>query len=340
MTGLVCAAAADTSRGLDITFEPNSNEMLFKNRFAVSYRPGFNIQAKFRNIGAIPPANNPGTTGTDQDHTYDDGYVKRDSATGDGKTWNWGYVNASQVPGNNTIAFHSSQSMGDGSTKGAGDDIHQGFELNYQRYLGHLGAGTWGFDAALNFTDVNLRNKESVITTARRITDVYGLNGVVPPQPPYNGTFTGPGPLISDTPTRTIDNVAGATVTGSHSIDANVYGLHLGAYGSIPLSDRVDLLVSGGFALALIDSTFRYHEAATTVFGPSGSASGQGSATGVRAGAYVGVDGVYHLNDRWDVFVGAQYQYLDSFSQKANGRVAQLDFSGSIFVRAGVGFAF
>jgi hypothetical protein len=35
------------------------------------------------------------------------------------------------------------------------------------------------------------------------VTDRYPLNGMIPPSPPYSGTFAGPGPAISDTPTRT-----------------------------------------------------------------------------------------------------------------------------------------
>ena len=39
---------------------------------------------------------------------YDDGYNRVDtSGNRDGLTWFWGYENASQVPGNDTVVMHS-----------------------------------------------------------------------------------------------------------------------------------------------------------------------------------------------------------------------------------------
>jgi len=63
-------------------------------RIALGYRVGFNISAKFRNLGSAPLANNPSVTGL----SYQDGFVGTDN-TGNagGLTSFWGYENANQV---------------------------------------------------------------------------------------------------------------------------------------------------------------------------------------------------------------------------------------------------
>src|SRR4051812_20668321 len=49
---------------------------------------------------------------------------------------------------------------------------------------------------------------------AELITDSFPLNGVLPPSPPYDGTFGGAGPVISDTASRTITSInVSATLT-------------------------------------------------------------------------------------------------------------------------------
>src|SRR4030095_10203899 len=78
-----------------------------RNRFGLSYRSGFNINGTFKGLGGLPAQTNPGPPTGRAARVYDDGYVLTDSGANPGLTWNWGYQNASQVPGNDTIQFHS-----------------------------------------------------------------------------------------------------------------------------------------------------------------------------------------------------------------------------------------
>src|ERR1041384_8244063 len=80
-----------------------------KNEVSLGYRMGYLLTAKFKYLGGFTMQSDPGPkTGTYQNHTYDDGYVVRDSRNphADTYTWNWGFNSPSQV----TLA-------GDGSYK-------------------------------------------------------------------------------------------------------------------------------------------------------------------------------------------------------------------------------
>src|SRR5205085_771747 len=102
-------AADDTLRvKLD---EPPGPE---KNRFGLSYRAGFNITARFKNVGNVgrpggsANGRDPGpATGGDVDRFYDDGYNRVDiSGNGFGLTSFWGFKNAGQIVGD-TVEMHS-----------------------------------------------------------------------------------------------------------------------------------------------------------------------------------------------------------------------------------------
>src|SRR5438034_8700182 len=130
---------------------------------------------------------NPGGTAAGEDHTYDDGYVKQDSrGVSEGYTWNWGYQSSGQVPGNDTIQFHSAVSQGDGELKDVTSDPQHGMELTYERWLGRVGtSGNWGLALAFNYANIGIRTDGTALANA--LTDTYALNGVVPPEPPYSG---------------------------------------------------------------------------------------------------------------------------------------------------------
>jgi hypothetical protein len=315
---------------------------MFKNRVGMSYRPTFLISASFRNIGAAGPASNPGLAAPDQDHTYDDGYVKRDSATGDGYTWNWGYQSNGQTPGNDTIAFHSAQSRGDGRLDGISSEPQHGLEITYERWMGRLADnGNWGWAFAFDYANVGIRTDRSARATGFRTTDTYALNGVITPEAPYNGSFDGPGPLISDLPSRSGTTLpSGALVNGRHEIDADVFGLHVGPYFEFPLNDRWNVNFSSGLALAVVNSKFSFSESASVGGVPVGSVSGAGSKADVLFGGYVAVNFSYALSPQWNLVTGVEYQGLTDFKQTANGREAKLDFLTGVSVKAGLSFSF
>lgn len=312
-----------------------------KYTIGLSYRPGFNIRAKFSHLGVAPAQTNPGPPTGGTDHYYDDGYNLVDSAGHDGYTWNWGYQNNSQVPGNDTIQMNSWSTAGDAASDTVYDAPQQGIELTFRRSLGRLGNGAWGLEAALNYLNLTFRDQESLSATANRLTDSYALNGVVPPEAPYRGTALGPGPLIGDTPVRSLASIpGGARVTGSRELNAHLYGLRLGPCWEIPLNEKFTLSLNGGLALGWIDSEFSYQETVTLGGLSAPPSSGAGSDSDFLVGGYVGANFWYALTKSWGLFMGAEYQYLTGFSQTVNGREATLDFSRSIFPKAGLCFSF
>jgi hypothetical protein len=311
------------------------------NHLGLNFRLGLNINARFENIGASSSTAQPGPAmGGGLDRTYEDGFVRMDSSGNQGSlTWNWGYQNASQLPGNDTVLMHATSTTGATSRHG-GDDAYPGFELNYQRDLGHYRWGRWGIKLASGYSDVEIRDTRPLSTRANLITDAYGLGGITPPLAPYAGTFDGPGPVIGDMPTRTLsDWPDGAVITGSRRLDAALYDFRLGPYIQFQLVPRLTLLAGGGLAAAVVDSRFSFAETITTAAGAV-QASGTDSRSKGLVGGYAEAGLTYRISRPISAFAGAQFQALGDFNQRAAGRTAKLDLNQSVFFLAGIQWHF
>lgn len=325
---VAAAIGAQSTNGVRV--DGNADRPL--NRFGLSYRAGFNISAKFKNIGGFPAQSNPGAAIAGINHNYDDGYNRVDSSgnTSD-KTWYWGYERASQIamrPGADFLMLSSTS--GSGSTREADDDVQHGGELSYQRELGKIGRVYWGVEAAFNYSSVEFEDDSAASLT--RITDSYSLGTVVPPQPPYHGSFQGPGPVISDIPIRSITQI---TLPGNRNFEADIYGFRLGPYVEWPLAERWSFLFSGGLALASINSDFSFSEQVGAV-----TQRGSGSHSDWNFGGYVNANIIYNITDAVDVFTGVQFQHLGDYDHEVGGRKAEIDLGQSIFAVVGVGFSF
>ena len=310
------------------------------NWFSIGPRFGFNNSVRFKQLGNIPSSSAPGpATGGATDRTYDDGYVKVDSSGNlGGQTWNWGYNNGTQVQGD-TLNFHSASSAMNAQSEKS-DDPQLGFELAYGRRLGKVSEhGSWGLMAAFNFTDFSIRDGRNISGNGSLITDSYALGGTVPPEPPYSHGATGFGPIIGDSPNRTVSADA-VTITGTRKLEAQLYGLRLGPYLDLPITRRFSGRLEGGLSLALVDSTFSVNETLSFAGGSVVSRVGSASKTDVLAGGYIGGDLSYTLTQRTSVFTGAQYQYLGTFSQTVAGEKAELDLAGGIYLTFGLRFGF
>jgi hypothetical protein len=298
------------------------------NRFGLSYRAGFNITASFKNKGPSS-ASDPGPAMGGVDHNYDDGFNRVDiSGNAGGMTWNWGYASASQIVGD-TLAFSSSRA---GTiNRDVAADPSSGLELTYNRQLGTCDNWRWGLEAAWNYSALSLRDK-SVAGNGPLTVDTYRLGGIVPPLPPYAGTFAGPGPLIGDTPTR-------LPVTFVSKLDADVFGWRLGPYVDIPLSDRLTFSLSGGLAVLLVDSELDFHES-VTVGSSKISKSVSGSHADVLPGGYLSGAFSVAVTESLRVFTGAQYQGAGHYVHREGNKQATLDFGQSVFCMVGAAFSF
>ncbi len=312
----------------------------FRQRIGLGYRMNFNMSAKFGNVGGMIATSNPGpATGSNVDRTYDDGFNRVDvSGNAGGQTWFWGYTDASQIVGD-TVVMHS-RSVSSTSSEET-DDPQHGTELTYNIELGATKSWRWGMEAGASYTAFNVTNSKPMSGNVVVISDAFALNGVVPPMAPYSGTFNGPGPMISSTPVRTISTTpGGATITGERALDADLFGFRLGPYLEIPIASRMALSFSGGLAVVVVSSDFRFHETVTIPGSGSTSRSGSGNDDAVLAGGYLSGNLSYALTDRVSLFGGVQYYVLGDQEQTANRKSATLDLGSSVGVLLGATFSF
>jgi hypothetical protein len=326
------------------------------NRFGANFSMGFNIDVRFKNLGGFQrpaavndPAANPPRVG----YVYDDGYVLGDNNSHQslGYTWNWGFQSPNQVVSPDgpyqSLLQHRASALNDGSSKADGDP-GLGFELTYNRQLGKLGRGRWGLFGAFGYLNVDVTDGQNVPTTLAQTTDYYALDGLVPYNPttsrnPYQGTYAGPGTLINKEPvsSSTVPVPNGATVAGRRDFEADLYGFRVGPYLEFPLGKRLAVGLSGGVAFAYVDSRFSYTETVTIPgIATSTEASGSGTHNDWLVGGFVEANLSYALSRSLDLSLAARYQYLGTYSQTVDNRVAELDLSKSIFLTVGVGYSF
>lgn len=332
-TTCILSAAVPATSGLaqDAVIIGNAN------RLSLGARVGMNFTANFRNQSQ----SNPGAGIGILNRNYDDGYVRVDSGgIGSGGTWNWGYQNASQVSGD-TLVFHSDQlATVPLEAEQDSDDIRPGIEVIYQRVFGKffLG-GHWGFEGSIGYTDLDIEDNSSANGVLTHITDTYDLNGVVPPTAPYNGTFDGPGPILSTIPTRTTPTEAAFT-TSHQQLSGYVIGVRLGPFFEWNLGKRFAVAFSGGLVLAPTKIDYEFSETTSVSGGPPTTIRGESDATDLLYGHYVA--GTLHCNltRSWGLFASAQFQTLNELEQKVAGRTATLEQDSTFYGVAGVSYRF
>jgi len=326
--------------------DPATNSFL--NQLSFSARLGFNIRAKF----------GPRTTPDGMSYNYIDGYVLPDS-TGDfnpypptstfpkGLTQNLGYDNsASQVTGNNTILTTRSAPGTDLSSRSFDDDPQLGAELTYTHELGTRGNVHYGIEMAANYMNVCLRDNSS--SAGYAFQDAYPyFSGTTPPTSPtdagqpYQGRFSlgqQAAFVIGDTPVSSTRVFA--TVAEHCQFDANLWGFRLGPWLEVPLSETVNLSLSGGLAVGLLDASASWSQTLSINNVVSSHASGSGSDFDVLWGGYVGVNAAWRFADRWSLVGGVQFQDLGHYNHDFAGQVVDLNLSEAFFLTFGLGNSF
>lgn len=321
------------------------------NRVTLSLRFGLNISGKFKNTGGslTGAAGSGRRTGHGDNFNYDDGYVLTDiSGNVGGQTWYWGYDSASQVnaSGANSIDFHRDTALGVPGENSGDDSPYIGLELTYNYELGvkenwhHL---RYGLEAAINYMPIEFNSGGLFNATLSRQTDTYDYTaGTTPPGDPYQGSFGGPGFVINTPPASSVTTlIPGATFLAQQHFDANLWGIRLGPYVEMPLSEKWSLHLSGGLALGLLDGTASWKETITLPGGGgSTTKSGGGDDLDLLCGYYIGLNAAYQFNEKWGVEAGVQFQDLGTYNHDFGGRTVELDLSGSIFIHAGVSYSF
>lgn len=319
-------------------------------RAGIGFAPLLGVEADFTGLGASRNPLLPQPLGGGQNYNYDDGFVRLDS-TGNagGNTWNWGRDNAAQfdAAGGGSIAMSISNGQANGSASGE-DDLAAGFEgfvyLEFGEVPGlDLGGGParWGLKANLHYASISIDSSGTVAAGVSRITDTFQLGGVVPPQAPFAGSFNGPGPVISDSPTRASSIIpGGATVTGSREVDVDLFGMTVGPYLEVPVGSRVLVSLESGFSLAVADGYYKFNSATTIPGAGTQTNAGSDSETTLLPGVSAGLSVFFQATDAWSVYGGARYQYYYPFEIDAGTSQAELDFGAAFVLSAGAAFNF
>ena len=314
------------------------------NRFSLGARFGLNFKGSFRKNAAPATAINPGPALGGADHTYDDGSVRTDSSgTASGLTWNWSYKNPSQVVGD-TMQFHASEPNPTFSPyhNKTTDDPQLGVELTYQRLIGPLGQSVhWGFEVGFSYTELDLQGNNIGVGRLSHTTDTYQLmvascssRGVLPPGAGFNGTFVGPGPLLGDTPTRSVQN---ETLSSRERLSGQLFNARLGPFVELKLSTQWSLAGSIGFTLAPAFVDYEYNETTTRPGAATLVERGHSSKSDLLYGPYAAATLRCDFSPQWGVYLGAQYQHLNSLEQSVAGRTARLEQDATIMWIAYIG---
>ena len=257
-------------------------------------------------------------------------------------TWYWGYDSSSQVPGNNTMTMQSSSSPANGRINDLGGGLDNGVEITYSREIGPLGEKMrWGLEGGFCYNGLGFSTSRTLSGNVTQLSDAFELGGIVPPLTPYAGTFEGPGPLISDLPSRTYSTIVGeATTLGKYEVDGGLYTFKIGPFLQIPIEDKFNVYCGLGLALGLANTTFDFRESTTIPNVGTQNSRASGRNTDLLAGFYASVMCAYTVAKDTSVFAGAQYQYLANYTQQVSGKQASLDFGTAVFVSIGVGYSF
>jgi hypothetical protein len=177
------------------------------------------------------------------------------------------------------------------------------------------------------------------ISPAQSLPDSPTANGE-----PYQGRFDagsgGPqAALISDSVAASA--AVPVSVAEKRKFDADVWGFRLGPYVEYQLGRR--------WAVGRGRRSRRGHRQWRCIRGAKRSPvngvtdpthSGKSSDSDVMFGWYVGRNILFHINERWDLNAGVQYQDVGKYHQNAGVREAELDLSKALFVTAGVSWRF
>lgn len=303
-----------------------SELVLDRNRLSVGARFSFGVSARVSNVSPAPPTA----------PEYHNGFVRPDvSGNAGGQTWYWGYADDTQISGDTLNLSSAVESPSDGTQGEADGDFQGGFEVMYGRELGRLDLGKrsapWGVEIGVTSLNTLLKTSDAYSGDVGVMTDSYSLGGIVPPQAPYEGTFEGPGPLISSIPFDHRTGTAAATSEVRTQIETLLIGLKAGPFIEIPLARRLNFNLSAGGALlvAITDFSFTETVAVTGLPGASLSQAGADSETQFVPGAYAQASFSYNLTDFLGVYLGGQYQYVSDVTFGTGGKEATVDFSNA-----------
>ncbi len=301
----------------------------------------FNVKATVRSLSPATPA---------PFGIYDDGSVQPDiGGTASGLTWNWSYQSPSQVlyDINNqpqAIQYHridnapniGSQEVNPGSPLIEGEFVG-GYRLEpwivgnrKARLSFEIGTGYFSFSEGINV------NSPGFATLTVRS---YGLGGILPPVPPYAGTFNGPGPLLdlNPDPAGSSTNLFATTTAFDGTLKASFYNFRFGPAFSIDLSRRLNLQFGAGWDSLYADATLQYLE--TSVLSPHPTTVSL-TKTQWRPGVYVELLANFQVIKHLSAFLGGDFRYNKDLTFSDAAHEVTLQLGSTYAAKAGLSFSF
>jgi hypothetical protein len=342
LLALCVTLPTQASQWQDIFGPPPEPYQTWPKHFRLGALVGFNFKGEFSVTGPISVSgNNPGVPGGLQNHSYDDGYVNIDATGNDSDlTWNWGYQNASQLLGE-TLSFHSVQSYEATSGGGTADgDPQVGFDMAYGGQIKKLWGGTLGWEFGFGLMPIEIKNNLSGSANVTRLIHSYQTGGIFLPQAPYQGSFEGPGAVISDEAVDGGTEVVGATVDGSQSLQVNLYNFRLGPTLQWEVHPRIALAVSVGAAFGIVGGDLEFNQTLTFAQGAPANVQGKSGNTEFVYGGYVSGTVLFHAVRNGDIYLGFQYMPMSNATFSGDGQEAKLDLTGGLYISAGFNWPF
>ena len=317
---------------------PDSDD--WTRHFRLGPLAAFNIGAHF-NI--VPGALFKGISGNNvAAGIYDDGYVRTDQTGNAGNlTGYWGYNNASQYNGN-SITMHatSGYSIPNGSSAGTDVGYSVGFDLAYGVNIWYWKHARVGIDLGFSYLPISVSDNSPMNALVTQTPYTFSTGNTVIPGAGYQGGPSGVGePVISSIGTAGTPTTTAETVTGHRTLDANLFVIRLGPSMDWDLGDHVDMELSLGPVLGIIDGEYSYNEN-VTVNGATANNTGSFDKLSFQYGGYVSATFNYHLSDSVDLYLGGQFISMDDYTISNGGREASLDLGAQLYISAGLNWPF
>ncbi len=279
---------------------------------------------------------------------YDDGYVLAGSSgTGAGLTWNWGYDRTAQASGNQLALHRLDNSPRPGSFDLNGGNPLFGGELvlGFEAFRFDWGKkeARFGVEIGYGYLPYSSSGNARQTSSATYTTRVHDTSGVIVPDAPYAGTFNGPGALIPLAPISSSVETGSGTGSVDASFDVNFHALRFGMWVDYPLTKKLTVTASFGYAALFADGELKLTESLTfanPTLPSLASAATVTSKTDWLQGFYLEVRGNWHFTKTLSAFVGGEARYQTDFTIPGAGRRGELDFGIGFGAKAGIQLEF
>ena len=229
-------------------------------------------------------------------------------------------------------------STGGGSSEGGpmpGLDVAYGGNLWYWKHA------RVGWELGLGWLPITISepiNNQGVSVVQSTYT--FNTGTIIVPGAPYQGGPSGSGePIIPLNYYGSSSSTNSGTLSGSHTLDVNLYTLRLGPSLYWDLAERYGFELGAGPVVGLVDGDYKYDEAITVNNVPAVN-KGQVSGTALVWGGYVNGTLFYHLQNNGDIYLGAQYMPMTDATISGGGRAGRLNLDGQLYFTFGINWWF